>query len=88
MTLSINDIELNYYEYGEGEKTLIFLHGWGQNIDMMKPLADYFYKSFKIYILDLPGHGKSTEPTYAYQVEDFVNVLRKFIEINRTFIWW
>lgn len=79
MTDKINDIELNYYEYGEGEKTLIFLHGWGQNIEMMKPLADYFYKSFKIYILDLPGHGKSTEPTYAYQVEDFVDVLRKFI---------
>ena len=83
MTEKINDIELNYYEYGEGEKTLIFLHGWGQNIEMMKPLADYFHKSFKIYIIDLPGHGKSSEPTFAYHVDDFVDVLRKFIEIKK-----
>ena len=83
MTEKINDIELNYYEYGEGEKTLIFLHGWGQNIEMMKPLADYFHKSFKIYIIDLPGHGKSSEPTFAYHVDDFVEVLRKFIEIKK-----
>ncbi|MBR3524064.1 MAG: alpha/beta hydrolase [Bacilli bacterium] len=80
MTEKINDIELNYYEYGEGKKTLIFLHGWGQNIEMMKPLADYFYKEYKIYIIDLPGHGKSSEPTFAYHVDDFVDVIRKFIE--------
>ena len=83
MTDKINDIELNYYEYGEGDKTLIFLHGWGQNIEMMKPLADYFQKSFKIYIIDLPGHGKSSEPTFAYHVDDFVDVLRKFIEKHK-----
>ena len=83
MTDKINDIELNYYEYGEGKDTLIFLHGWGQNIEMMKPLADYFYENHKIYILDLPGHGKSTEPTFAYQVDDFVDVLRKFIEKHK-----
>ena len=83
MTIDINDIKLNYIEYGEGEDSLIFLHGWGQNIEMMKPLADYFQKEYKIYILDLPGHGKSSEPTFAYHVEDFVDVLRKFIEIKK-----
>lgn len=79
MTIKINDIDLNYIEYGEGEKNLIFLHGWGQNIQMMKPLADYYHKEYKIYILDLPGHGSSSEPTFAYTVDDFVDVLRKFI---------
>ena len=83
MTLKINDIDLNYLEYGEGKKTLIFLHGWGQNIDMIKPLADYFYKEYKIYIIDLPGHGNSSEPPYAYHVDEFVEILRKFIEINK-----
>lgn len=83
MTVNINDINLNYIEYGEGENTLIFLHGWGQNIDMMRPLADYFQKEYKIYILDLPGHGKSSEPTFAYKVDDFVDILNKFIEIKK-----
>lgn len=80
MTIDINDITLNYLEYGEGKESLIFLHGWGQNIQMMKPVADYFQKEYKIYILDLPGFGYSSEPTFAYQVEDYVDVLKKFIE--------
>lgn len=80
MTIDIKDIKLNYLEYGEGEKTLIFLHGWGQNIEMMRPLANYFKKEYKIYILDLPGFGLSSEPSYAYQVTDYVDVLKKFIE--------
>lgn len=82
MILEINDINLNYIEYGDGDKSLIFLHGWGQNIDMMRPLADYFKKEYKIYIIDLPGHGKSSEPTFAYHVDDFAEILRKFIEIK------
>lgn len=80
MTIDINDITLNYLEYGDGKECLIFLHGWGQNIQMMKPVADYFQKEYKIYILDLPGFGYSSEPTFAYQVEDYVDVLKKFIE--------
>ena len=43
--MKIKGIDINYIDYGK--KTgdpIIFLHGWGQNIEMMKPLADYFLK--------------------------------------------
>ena len=79
MKMKIKDVEVNYSEIGEGKETLIFLHGWGQNIAMMEPLAKYFVKEYKIFIIDLPGHGESSEPTFAYNVDNFVEVLREFI---------
>ena len=34
----INNVNINYINYGNKKgKTIIFLHGWGQNIAMMKP---------------------------------------------------
>ena len=47
MKLSIKNIDLNYIQYGSG-KDIILLHGWGQNIQMMKPLGDQLSKNYRI----------------------------------------
>ena len=39
MKIKIQDVEVNYIQYGKG-KDILLLHGWGQNIEMMKPLGD------------------------------------------------
>ena len=48
MIKHINNTDINYIDYGEGENTLILLHGWGQNIEMMKSLGDKLKKSNRI----------------------------------------
>ena len=79
--MQINNVNLNYIDYGNKiGKTLVFLHGWGQNIQMMKALGDSFSSENRIVILDLPGHGESTEPTYAWQLTDFVDMLKHFFD--------
>lgn len=81
MFLKIKDTEVNYVRYGKKDKqTLVFLHGWGQNIQMMRPVADSFEDRFDIIIPDLPGYGESTEPTYPWTVADYVEFLREFLE--------
>ncbi|MBP3766517.1 MAG: alpha/beta hydrolase [Bacilli bacterium] len=81
MNITIKDTKVNYIRYGNIKKdTIIYLHGWGQNIEMMRPLADARENMNDIIIIDLPGHGKSEEPKYAWQVEDFVEFLKEFIE--------
>ncbi len=81
MKIKIKDVDINYVQYGntKGEDILL-LHGWGQNIDMMKPIGDAFVKDFHITILDLPGFGKSSEPKYAFTLDDYADVLREFIK--------
>ena len=45
-------------EYGEGD-TILFLHGWGQNKEMMKPIVEELKYNYKCIIIDMPGFGES-----------------------------
>lgn len=74
MIKKINDIKINYQQFGTG-KDLVFLHGWGQNVEMMLPLANRFKDKYRITILDFPGFGHSEEPTTAYTIYDYSNLL-------------
>ena len=54
MKIKVKNIDINYIQYGTGPD-IVLLHGWGQNIEMMKPLGDNFCDRFKITIIDFPN---------------------------------
>lgn len=77
----INDVDINYTLYGNSNSsTIILLHGWGQNIDMMKPIGNSLDKDYQILILDLPGFGKSSEPSYPWTLYEYVNTIHELVE--------
>lgn len=79
--LKVKDIEVNYERYGnKNGKTIVLLHGWGQNIEMMKPIGNAFSETNDIIIFDLPGYGKSNEPTYDWQVIDYTECIHECLE--------
>ena len=81
MKINIKNIKLNYIDYGANENgTILLLHGWGQNIEMMKPLGDAYSKNYRVLIMDLPGFGDSTEPDYAWDVPDYVELVYEFLK--------
>lgn len=78
--MNINGVYINYIRYGnEKGKTIVLLHGWGQNIEMMKPIGDKFSKTHNIVILDLPGYGKSSEPESVWSVFDYADMIHEFL---------
>ena len=79
MFKKIRNIKVNYKQYGEGED-IILLHGWGQNIEMMNPLGNYLKASHRITIVDLPGFGLSSEPDFAYSVDDYAILLHDLVK--------
>ncbi len=79
MEMIINDVKIHYEKYGQGSDTIILLPGWGQNTLMMKPVGDKLCKEFNIVLIDLPGFGNSSEPTYPWSVIDYVEMLHEFI---------
>ena len=82
MKININNLNINYIQYGTG-KDIILLHGWGQNIEMMKPLGDNFSDRFRITILDLPGFGESEEPKETWTIDKYELLLEEFLkELN------
>lgn len=78
MKINIKNIDINYTQYGEG-KDIVLLHGWGQNIEMMKPIGDNLCSNHRITILDLPGFGESEEPKEVWNIGDYSNMLEEFL---------
>ena len=77
MIKRVLDVDINYIEYGEGDD-IVLLHGWGQNIQMMKPVGDKL--KGHIIILDLPGYGESSEPNYVWTIYDYVECVHEFLK--------
>ena len=50
----------------ESKETLVILHGWGGNTELMLPIAVPFYNAgINILLIDARGHGKSDSDTFA-----------------------
>ncbi len=79
MKINVKNLNINYIQYGEGQD-IVLLHGWGQNIEMMRPIGDNFQDRFRITILDFPGFGESEEPKSAWTIEDYELMLEEFLK--------
>lgn len=79
MIKNIKEVNVNYIDYGEGKETIVLLHGWGQNIEMMKPIGDRLSKKYRIVIIDLPGFGLSDEPKDIWTIYDYAECVYELI---------
>ena len=79
MQIKVQGLNVNYIQYGKG-KDILLLHGWGQNIAMMKPLGDNFCDRFRVTILDFPGFGESEEPKEAWTIDKYSLMLEEFVK--------
>lgn len=59
---------------------LLLLHGWGSNTQLMHPFADAFADVFRIYNVDLPGHGHSPPPPAPWGVPEHAALVASLIE--------
>ena len=79
MQIKVQGLNVNYIQYGKG-KDILLLHGWGQNIEMMKPLGDAFCDRFRITILDFPGFGQSEEPKESWTIDKYSLLLEDLVK--------
>lgn len=75
MTMGKNQV--HYIQYGKGED-VVLLHGWGQNIEMMKPLGDVLSNN-RVTIIDFPGFGESKQLETAWDIEDYGECLKELL---------
>lgn len=79
MQIKVQGINVNYIQYGRG-KDILLLHGWGQNIEMMKPIGDGFCDRYRITIIDFPGFGNSEEPKEPWTIDQYSLMLENFVK--------
>ena len=79
MQKHIKDVDINYTDSGSNEKAVVLLHGWGQNIAMMKPIGDRL-KNNRVIIIDLPGFGESEEPKDIWSIYDYADCVHELLK--------
>lgn len=75
-----NQVEINYLQQGQGDLSLLFIHGWCINSNYWNNQMSYFAKTNTVYSLDLPGFGKSSATRECWSIEEYANDIISFIE--------
>ena len=80
ISLNIDGLDINYIDFGNKKgDAIVLLHGWGQNIEMMRMLGEPFKNNYRIIAIDFPGFGKSSEPKEVMDVSDYTSVVEKLL---------
>ncbi|WP_320033370.1 alpha/beta hydrolase [Halarcobacter sp.] len=61
------------------DKTIVFLHGWGSNKEIMKQAFSSYLKEYKHIYIDMPGFGKSVT-SYSLTTKDYANIIDTFLK--------
>lgn len=82
--------ELNYKESkiriaytllnNNANDTIVFLHGWGSNKELMQTAFGAHFKDFNHIYIDLPGFGKSSTDI-VLNTYDYAKIIESFLQI-------
>jgi pimeloyl-[acyl-carrier protein] methyl ester esterase len=71
---------------GEGD-SLVLLHGWGVNSIVWQPVVEALSQHFKLYLVDLPGFGRSA-PLSEYSLESITEAVLQVVPKSATWCGW
>lgn len=62
---------IDYDMTGEGDTTLLFVHGWCINKSYWESQMEYFKDKYTVVAMDLPGHGESDKNRTDWTVQNY-----------------
>lgn len=78
--VELNDFTMHYVKYGEGEKSVILIHGNGSSHKRLEEIATYLGNYYTVYATDSRCHGQSTDPgeiSYKLMAKDTAEFIDK-----------
>lgn len=79
MNIEYNQTLVNYEIIGNAEQVIVYLHGWGMNLQTFRYFANNI--NAKHILIDFPPFGQSQEPISSFTVLDYAkmvaNILKK-----------
>ena len=80
VTAKVNNATIAYNQYGNGDTTLLFVHGWCINKEYWNEQTKYFSDKYKVVALDLPGFGASDKDRTEWTFEKYTDDVNEFIK--------
>ena len=81
--VTIDDsIKVHYKQWGEGSRTVMFVHGFGCDMNTWEEQYDAFCndKDMRLLFIDLPGYGKSDKPHVEYTLDFYSKAVAKVLD--------
>ncbi len=73
-------IKMAYCEEGQGETTLLFIHGLANYIPVFKYNIKPLSEKFRCIAIDLPGNGLSSREDYPFTMHFYAESVARFIQ--------
>ncbi len=64
--VKVEGIDVHYKVFGNGENKLVFIHGWGCDMNVWQKQFECFSANSQMVFIDLPGFGLSSKPRVNY----------------------
>lgn len=74
--------QINYSSKGNSQRTVILIHGFLESHRVWDDYAKVLAKSYTVYSIDLPGHGRSECLGYLHTMEEMAGCVKKILEDN------
>jgi len=75
--------KIAYVDEGEGDRTIIFVHGLGSYLPAWKKNISLLKNYYRCIALDLPGYGKSSKEIHSGRMDFYADVIKEFAELLR-----
>jgi pimeloyl-ACP methyl ester carboxylesterase len=75
-------VQLNTVQLGNGDRQIVMLHGWGQNLQSLQPMGELLAYKDKVHIIDLPGFGKSAPPPEDWDTTQYADRICQYLDDN------
>ena len=83
VTAKVNNTTIAYNQYGNGDTTLLFVHGWCINKEYWNDQSKYFSDKYKVVTIDLPGFGNSDKNRTEWNFEQYTDDIKEFIKTEK-----
>lgn len=77
--LKLQDVELCYTVEGDGYP-VVLMHGWGCSHTTLASIEKLLVGNFKVYNVDFPGFGESSEPQSVWGVEQYTSMMEELLQ--------
>ncbi|MCD8386034.1 MAG: alpha/beta hydrolase [Bacteroidales bacterium] len=79
--IDIDGQKVHYTESGDPQRPpLVLMHGWGCNTTTLASIENAAQDLCHVYNIDFPGFGKSPEPDGVWGVEEYTQLVEKWLK--------
>ncbi|MCM1337995.1 MAG: alpha/beta hydrolase [Candidatus Amulumruptor caecigallinarius] len=77
--LEADGVRMRYRVSGDGQP-IVLMHGWGCRADTLASIEQVALRAgCRVYNVDFPGFGESSEPPFTWGVEQYTDLIEKLI---------